>query len=77
VPTVRAALARHAIGNCHYFEASDGSRLASVAAAFEGVADGFLVRVEAVNLGRVDVGDAELHCSLDGADRLGVATTSG
>jgi hypothetical protein len=26
VPTVRAALARHAIGNCHYFEAADGAR---------------------------------------------------
>jgi hypothetical protein len=26
VPTVRAALARHAIGNCHYFEAGDGAR---------------------------------------------------
>ena len=26
VPTVKAALARHAIGNCHYFEAPDGAR---------------------------------------------------
>jgi EmrB/QacA subfamily drug resistance transporter len=26
VPTVRAALARHAIGNCHHFEAADGAR---------------------------------------------------
>jgi len=26
VPTVRAALARHAIGNCQYFEAADGAR---------------------------------------------------
>jgi hypothetical protein len=26
VPTVRAALARHAIGNCHYVEAGDGAR---------------------------------------------------
>ena len=26
VPTVRAALARHAICNCHYFEAADGAR---------------------------------------------------
>jgi EmrB/QacA subfamily drug resistance transporter len=25
-PTVRAALARHAIGNCHHFEAADGAR---------------------------------------------------
>src|SRR6202035_1944371 len=25
VPTVRAALARHAIGNCHHFEAADGA----------------------------------------------------
>src|SRR5580693_2383522 len=27
VPTVRAALARHAIGNCHHFDAADGARL--------------------------------------------------
>jgi hypothetical protein len=26
VPTVRAALARHAIGNCHYFESADRAR---------------------------------------------------
>jgi hypothetical protein len=26
VPTLRAALARHAIGNCHYSEAGDGAR---------------------------------------------------
>jgi hypothetical protein len=26
VPTVRAALARNAIGNCHHFEAADGAR---------------------------------------------------
>jgi hypothetical protein len=26
VPTVRAALARHAIGNCQYFEPADGAR---------------------------------------------------
>jgi predicted MFS family arabinose efflux permease len=26
VPTVRAALARHAIGNCHYVEPADGAR---------------------------------------------------
>jgi hypothetical protein len=26
VPSVRAALARHAIGNCHYFEDGDGTR---------------------------------------------------
>src|SRR6202035_108405 len=25
VPTVKAALARHAIGNCHHFEAADGA----------------------------------------------------
>jgi hypothetical protein len=25
VPTFRAALARHAIGNCHHFEAADGA----------------------------------------------------
>jgi hypothetical protein len=25
VPNVRAALARHAIGNCHHFEAADGA----------------------------------------------------
>ncbi len=26
VPTVKAALARHAIGNCHHFESADGAR---------------------------------------------------
>jgi MFS family permease len=26
VPTVRAAVARHAVGNCQYFEAADGAR---------------------------------------------------
>jgi hypothetical protein len=26
VPTVKAALARHAIGNCHHFEAAEGAR---------------------------------------------------
>jgi hypothetical protein len=26
VPTVRAALARHAIGNCHHLEATDGAQ---------------------------------------------------
>ena len=26
VPTLRAALARHAIGNCHHFEAADADR---------------------------------------------------
>ncbi len=31
VPTVRAALARHAIGNCHDFEAADGARQAVTA----------------------------------------------
>src|SRR5881397_2652179 len=45
----------------------------AVAASLEGAADEFLVRVGAVDLGGVDVGDAQLECSLDGADRLGVA----
>jgi len=26
VPTLRAALARHAIGNCHHFDPADGAR---------------------------------------------------
>jgi hypothetical protein len=26
VPTVGAALARHAIGNCHHFESADGAQ---------------------------------------------------
>ena len=26
VPTLKAALARHAIGNCHYFEPADGAQ---------------------------------------------------
>ena len=44
-----------------------------VAASLEGAADELLVRVGAVDLGGVDVGDAQLQGSLDGADRLGVA----
>jgi len=47
----------------------------TVAASLEGAADEFLVRVRAVDLGGVDVGDAQLKCSLDGADRLGVAAS--
>jgi hypothetical protein len=43
-----------------------------VATSLEGGADKFLVRVGAVDLGGVDVGDAQLECSVDGADRLGV-----
>jgi hypothetical protein len=43
-----------------------------VATPLEGAADEFLVRVGAIYLGGVDVGDAQLECSLDGADRLGV-----
>src|SRR5205823_14549000 len=45
----------------------------TVATPLEGAADEFLVRVGAVDLGGVDVGDAQVECSLDGADRLGVA----
>jgi hypothetical protein len=44
-----------------------------VAAPLQGAADEFLVGVGAVDLGGVDVGDAEVEGSLDGADRLGVA----
>ena len=40
---------------------------------FEGAADEFLVGVGAVDLGGVDVGDAQVECPLDGADRFGVA----
>jgi hypothetical protein len=45
----------------------------TVATPLEGTADEFLVRVGAVDLGGVDVGDAQLECPLDGAGRLGVA----
>ena len=45
----------------------------TIAASLESAADEFLVRVGAVDLGGVDVGDAELDCPLDGADRFGVA----
>jgi hypothetical protein len=44
-----------------------------VAPPLEGAADELLVRVGAVDLGGVDVGDAQVDCPLDGADRLGVA----
>ena len=44
-----------------------------VATPLEGAADEFLVGVGAVDLGGVDVGDAQVECPLDGADRLGVA----
>ncbi len=44
-----------------------------VAAPLEGAADEFLVRVGAVDLRGVDVGDAQVECSVDGADGFGVA----
>jgi len=37
VPTLRAALARHAIGNCHHFEPKDGDRQALGATTGAGV----------------------------------------
>src|SRR5438034_8249241 len=40
---------------------------------FEGATDELLVCVRTVDLGRVDVRDAQIERSLDGADRLGVA----
>ena len=43
-----------------------------VATSLDGAADEFLVGVRAVDLGGVDVGDAQLQRPLDGADRLGV-----
>jgi hypothetical protein len=45
----------------------------TVALPFEGTTDEFLVRVGAVDLGGVDVGDAELERALNGAERLRVA----
>ena len=39
----------------------------------ESAAHELFVRVGAVDLGGVDVGDAQLDCSLDCPDRLGVA----
>jgi hypothetical protein len=47
------------------------------AASFQGAADELLVGVGAVDLGGIDVGDAQLPCSLDGADRFGVVAVGG
>ena len=47
-----------------------------VAAVLDGSADEFLVGVGTVDLGGVDVGDAEVQRPVDGADRLGVAAGS-
>ncbi len=44
-----------------------------VAAVLDGPADQFLVAVGAVDLGGVEVGDAQVQRPVDGADRLGVA----
>ena len=44
-----------------------------VAAALDGPADDLLAEERAVDLGGVDVGDAEVEGAVDGADRLGVA----
>ena len=43
-----------------------------VAAALDGAADDFLAVERSVDLGGVDVGDAQLERPVDGADRLGV-----
>ena len=48
-----------------------------VAATLDGPADQLLVEVRAINLGGVDVGDAQLERSVDGADRLGIAALAG
>ena len=48
-----------------------------VAAALDGPADQFLVEERAVDLGGVDVGDAQIQRPVDGADRLGVAALPG
>lgn len=47
-----------------------------VAAPLESLADQLLVGVGAVDLGGVEVGDAQVQCTVDGADRLGVAALS-
>ena len=44
-----------------------------VAAALDGLADQFLVGVGAVDLGGVDVGNAQVQGPVDGADRFGSA----
>ena len=43
-----------------------------VAAALDGLADDLLAVERPVDLGGVDVGDAEVEGAVDGADRLGV-----
>ena len=48
-----------------------------VTTTLDGPADQFLVEVRAVNLGGVDVGDAQLQRPVDGADRLGIAALPG
>ena len=47
-----------------------------VAAALDGRADQFLAVERAVDLGGVDVGDAQVQRAVDGADRLGVVEAS-
>ena len=48
-----------------------------VAAALDRPADQFLVEEGAVDLGGVEVGDAQIQCPVDGADRFGVAAFTG
>jgi hypothetical protein len=48
----------------------------TVAAVLDGPADEFLVGERTVDLGGVEVGDAEVQRSVDGANRLGVAAGS-
>ena len=43
-----------------------------VAAALDGRADDLLAEERPVDLRSVDVGDTEIECAVDGADRLGV-----
>ena len=53
-----------------------GGDLHLVAAALDGLADDFFAVEGAVDLGGVDVGDAEVEGAVDGADRLVVVETA-
>jgi hypothetical protein len=48
-----------------------------IAAALDGSADQFLVEEGAVDLRGVEMGDTQIQCPVDGADRLGVAAFTG
>jgi hypothetical protein len=54
-------------------EAELGRQHDLVASAPDGAADELLVGVGPVDLGGVDVGDSQIECPVNGANRLGLA----